>query len=65
MHRPPTSSLCPTRTSSYIAEPIMCSAMTTGPDTPNTEPYRDSLSSSAILGKSFLAFGRAPAYRMV
>ena len=32
----PTSSWYPTLTSSYMALPDMCSAVTTGPDTANT-----------------------------
>ena len=58
---PPTSSSCPTRTSSYMAEPVMFSAMTTGPDTPKTCPKRDSRSSSRTLGRSLFAFCSAPA----
>lgn len=58
---PPTNSSCPTRTSSYIADPVMFSAMTTGPETPYTCPKRDSRSSSLIFGRFFFAFGSAPA----
>ena len=58
---PPTSSSWPTRTNSYIAAPVMFSAMTTGPETPKTEPKRDSRCSSATLGRSFFAFASAPA----
>lgn len=58
---PPTNSSCPTRTSSYIAHPVMFSAMTTGPETPYTWPKRDSRSSSRIFGRYLFAFGSAPA----
>lgn len=58
---PPTNSSWPTRTSSYIAAPIMFSAITTGPDTPKTWPNRLSRSSSLIFGSCFLAFCSAPA----
>jgi len=58
---PPTSSSCPTRTSSNIAAPVMFSAITTGPDTPKTCPKRDSRSSFAIFGRSRFAFSSAPA----
>ena len=44
----PTSSSCPTLTSSYIADPDIFSAVTTGPDTPNTYPKTFSLSWSPI-----------------
>ena len=62
---PPTSSSCPTRTSSYMADPVMFSATTTGPDTPYTRPKRDSRSSSATFGRSRFAFWRAPAIVVV
>jgi hypothetical protein len=56
-YSPPTSSSWPTRTSSYIADPAMFSATTTGPETPYTEPYLDSRSSSRIRGSSAVDMG--------
>ena len=44
-----------------MAEPVMFSATTTGPETPKTWPKCDSRSSSLILGRFCFAFGRAPA----
>lgn len=62
---PPTNSSCPTRTSSYIAAPVMFSAMTTGPETLKTCPNLDSRSSSLILTRFAFAFCNAPAIVIV
>lgn len=48
-------------TSSYIQQPLMFSAMMTGPETENTEPCRPFLrsgqSTSDAIGDSFIAIG--------